>query len=276
MSEYLNRVDQVRKRCAEIFAKANSIYGITLPNIQIRFDLKGCSAGQAGVKMVMGQRTYYMRFNVDMMRNEGWDHLYNDTIPHEIAHIVCFYMQTDRRHGPVWKRCCKLLGGSGERCHDQKVKFAKGETYIYVATCGTQVSMSEKKHRTIQASGGTYTLKKTRGKIHKHCAWGRYGEEPRVHTAAPAPTAKVYEFGPGGHTKTFTYSELPKAAEAPAKVFTAKPAKKGSNADQVRALITSAKLFGKDMDSVVLRAVTELGMSKALAKTYVKNNWEKA
>jgi hypothetical protein len=50
----------------------------------------------------------------------------------------------------------------------------------------------------------------------------------------------------------------------------------GSKADAVRARIADAKRNAEHMDIVVLWAVSELGMSVALAKTYVKNNWAKA
>ena len=49
-----------------------------------------------------------------------------------------------------------------------------------------------------------------------------------------------------------------------------------SNADKVRAMITAAKVNGVDAAAVVGEVVATLGMKKALASAYVKNNWDKA
>jgi predicted SprT family Zn-dependent metalloprotease len=39
-----------------------------------------------------------------------------DTVIHELAHGVCFRLKLDRGHGYEFKRICKLMGGSGDRC----------------------------------------------------------------------------------------------------------------------------------------------------------------
>lgn len=48
-----------------------------------------------------------------------------------------------------------------------------------------------------------------------------------------------------------------------------------SKANQVRARILEAKEAGEDQAVVVAWAIENLGMSKGLANTYVKENWDK-
>ena len=43
----------------------------------------------------------------------------------------------------------------------------------------------------------------------------------------------------------------------------------------VRIMIAEAKVNGEEQGIVVARVVTELGFKTALAKVYVKNNWDK-
>ena len=41
-----------------------------------------------------------------------------DTVIHELAHAICMRNKTDKGHGAAFKRMCRLMGGSGERCLD--------------------------------------------------------------------------------------------------------------------------------------------------------------
>lgn len=148
------RRQMVLARCKDLIALANAKFNIQLPNVDIRFDLQGANAGQAG----RIRDRYFMRFNTDMMTNEGWNHLYNDTVPHELAHIVCFYRGNDRGHGKWWRYTCRQLGGSGNRCHSEEVTYAKGNTWYYVTKSGMVVALSNTRHRRIQ-QGGTYTFR---------------------------------------------------------------------------------------------------------------------
>jgi len=120
------RTKQVQTKVNQLINRANKLYGLTLPEITVRFDLRGRAAGQAG----RDYRGYYLRFNVDMMQNSSWDHLYTDTVPHEVAHIVCFVNpMLGKHHNPGWQRVCRQLGGSGQRCHKEEVTYANGKTY---------------------------------------------------------------------------------------------------------------------------------------------------
>lgn len=60
----------------------------------------------------------------------------------------------------------------------------------------------------------------------------------------------------------------------PAAVKTGEPVK-ATKADVVREMIREAKDTGTPVEQVVASVVQKLGMAKALATSYVKNNWNK-
>jgi predicted SprT family Zn-dependent metalloprotease len=170
---------QVEARCKELISLAETKFGIIMPPVEIRFDLRGRSAGQAGRKRTLKGDHYFMRFNTDMMVGSGWEHLYKDTIPHELAHVICFYRENDRAHGKWWRWTCRQLGGSGERCHSEEIEYAKGKTWYYVTKSGAVVTLSSIRHRKVQ-SGVSYLFKQF-GRVDRTC-WHstERPETPRV------------------------------------------------------------------------------------------------
>lgn len=177
-----HRFEQVIARCQEVIATANQMFGMNM-NPTIRIDIRGRTAGKAirdaVVNRITGERTIReltIRFNRDMVLGDGFDHIMNNTIPHEIAHLVCMVdPRRGKNHDRGWQRVCEVLGGNGKRCHNEKVKFAYG-ALVYVATCGTKVEVSKIRHTKIQR-GMTYKLK-TGGRLNRMCAWAPAGQEP--------------------------------------------------------------------------------------------------
>lgn len=161
------RKQQVLSKVEELTALARKRYGehCVPQNLQTRFDLRGRNAGQA----CHANGQYWMRFNTDMMQNEGWDHLIRNTVPHELAHIICMNLQWDRGHGKRWRNICLALGGTAERCHTETVKYAKGRTYHYTTSTGQTIALSQIRHRKIQ-QGASYSLRGG-GRIDRTCAY---------------------------------------------------------------------------------------------------------
>lgn len=247
---FADRVQQVRAKVAQLVAQYEARHpGQKVPQMEIRFDLRGRAAGQAGRR----GWSYFMRFNRDMMMNAGWDHLFNDTVPHELAHVICFANGSDHGHGLFWKRTCIALGGSGERCHTEAVTYAKGRTYVYTTSTGRTIHMSETKHRRIQG-GSSYTGRNGLGRIDRTCAYSLLGSTEIVRPAVSPKQVPVQTL-------------LPKPVQS--RDFGT------SNADLVRGRIMEAKRKGEGTQSVWTWAVSTLGMSPTLAKTYVRNNWHK-
>jgi hypothetical protein len=155
---------QVRAKCNEVFAKAKAFWpDMNFDNVGIRFDLKGRAAGMACRRA----NAYYMRFNADMLTRDAFDHVLNNTVPHEIAHIVCMMNpKLGRNHDAGWTRVCRLLGGNGERCHSEEVVYGKGDTYEYTTDRGHAVRVSSTIHRKIQR-GVEYAWRQGQGKVNK-------------------------------------------------------------------------------------------------------------
>jgi len=77
------QIDQVKARVAECIAKGEALFGVKMPHVQIRFDLRGRCAGVAGRRAGL----LYVKFNREhlVLGGKTWLHLLNDTVPHEIA-----------------------------------------------------------------------------------------------------------------------------------------------------------------------------------------------
>jgi predicted SprT family Zn-dependent metalloprotease len=257
MTDLAARKQAILDKISEVTALGNKLLGVTLPKINVRFDLSGRAAGQAGAK----NGSYYLRFNTQhmMLGGKTWDHILNGTVPHELAHSYC---QSNPRlgsqHDAGWKRVCLMLGGNGSRCYNADdapeavaMLYAKrkAKQVTYTTTSGATVSVSKQIHAKIQR-GVTYNVRQG-GQLTAQCSYS-------TNTQAPAVTQQTVQ------PKAAPVNNMPQAPKAG-----------GSNADKVRALIAYAKARGHSADTVIAAAVAQLGMTRALAATYTKNNWNK-
>ena len=246
-----DQIQAIRNKVAECVALAEKKFGIKMPQVQVRFDLTGRAAGMAGVRY--GQ--FYLRFNVNHIKLGGksWEHLLNDTVPHEVAHTVCqAFPRFGRNHDRGWKAVCVALGGNGNRCYseqDAPEAIAQMRPYVYITTNGHEVRVTKVIHSKIQ-KGSVYNFRQGKGQVNRQCQYS--------YMAAPAVAASK---------KPVVFSTAP--APAPKAVVPAG----ASKADMVRARIAQARARSEGAEVVVLWAVEVLGMSRSLAKTYVKNNW---
>lgn len=138
-------------------------------DIDVRFDLKGACAGQAGYTTSKGNREYFLRFNIDMIKDDRFNEILENTVPHELAHVIGFITGAFKNHDKNWKRVCKVLGGTGETYHRLEWTPAKvTKKFVYETTCGSKVTVGVNRHNKIQ-NGKTYVLSKTGGKLLKNC-----------------------------------------------------------------------------------------------------------
>jgi predicted SprT family Zn-dependent metalloprotease len=132
----------------ELIKVANNTFNIELPEVEIKFDLKGRSAGQA---IRYGDK-YTIRYNKDLIHNKSLLNMINDTVPHELAHIVLMFTKWGKGHDNVWKRVCVKLGGNGERCHNEEVQSCrKTKKFEYKTQFGPSIIVSSTIHKRIQA-----------------------------------------------------------------------------------------------------------------------------
>lgn len=162
------RLTEIVRRVQEVCAMAHTKYNLDLSNLDVRLDLRGKAAGKAGHR----GSAYYIRLNVDMIQNESFAAILKDTIPHEIAHIVCFLNPAlGANHDKGWKRVCLALGGTGSTTHTEPVTLArKTRKFRYVSTSGREVLISLQRHRAIQG-GKLYILNVDGSKLSRLCEY---------------------------------------------------------------------------------------------------------
>lgn len=181
-----DQIQRIKDRCNAVVLKAKELYGIDLSGVQVRFDLRGRCAGQAMRK----SGVYIVRFNRDMLTREAFNHVHDNTVPHEYAHIICFMNPSlGRNHDSGWERVCRALGGSGATRHSEEVVYGKGVTYEYITTAGHAVRLSQQRHARIQ-QGGTLTYRRGMGMVNKTCAFkvvGVSGQSIKDTTAIHQP-----------------------------------------------------------------------------------------
>ena len=173
-----NKIAQVVNRVDQLFKISKELFDVDLSETVVRFDLRGRVAGYATLTKQEGQRDQLsLRFNTDMMQNGGLDTIINDTVPHEISHLICMLRpELGRNHDRGWQTVCRMLGGSGSRTHNQPVVYAKGRTYLYTTTTGHQVALSEQRHRKVQ-TGSIYSVR-DKGFLNAQCDYELYAVKP--------------------------------------------------------------------------------------------------
>lgn len=175
--------EQVRAKCNEVVALAKSKYNVDLSKVAITFNLKGRVAGWACARGSFFARTYQVKFNHDMITRgdpEVLADMINDTVPHELAHIVCFINPVlGKNHDYGWASVCRALGGTGNRTHDNEVVYGRGITYEYTTDRGHKVRLNERRHQAIQR-GSFLTYRKGMGKVTQACAFSIVGHQGRT------------------------------------------------------------------------------------------------
>ena len=268
--------EQILAKCKEVMAVAANMFSLDMSQVGIRFDLKGRAAGMACRR---GSQ-YYMRFNTDMLGREAFDHVLNNTVPHEIAHIVCYMNpRLGGGHNSGWARVCAQLGGNATRCHKEDVVYGKGTTYEYTTSAGHTHRFSQVIHRKIQAGLATYTLRGGKGRIDRTSAYaivghqGRTLAEPIVKKAAPVtapmqaviPTAPVRL--PTFHIGAPAVTVAPKAATS----FAAG----ASKASIARAIMLAGHTRGLSYEDIITAIMAATGHERQLARATYKANCAK-
>jgi predicted SprT family Zn-dependent metalloprotease len=261
------RKQEIIAKVQQCIERGNQLYGITLPHLAIHFDLKGRAAGMACKR----GHQYYLRFNTDMMTREAWDHIINDTVPHEVAHSFCqFQPRLGRNHDAGWARVCRDLGGNGERCHSEEVVYGKGYTYEYITDRGHKVRMGDKHHQMVQR-GVPLMYKKGKGTVKQNCQYSVVGyggktlANPRVFnpttTVAPPPVSTAPVVRP--------------VAPAPRTVAPTPFAGNASKASISRSIMLAGHGRGQTYEQIIAAMMAACGYDRQLARATYKANFHK-
>lgn len=269
---------QIIDKCKTVFAKATELYGLDMSQVGIHFDLKGRAAGMACRR----GNQYFMRFNRDMLTREAFDHVLNDTVSHEIAHICCFMNRTlGSNHDAGWARVCRALGGTGDRTHSEEVVYGKGHTYEYTTDRGHKVRMGDRHHATVQR-GIPLRYKNNKGTVTKECAYSIVGVQGRT-LAAPivkvsakvVPVqaiipASVPVVNPLVTAARGSYT-IGVAAPTPRTPATAMPAG-ASKASIARAIMLAGHTRGETYENVITAIMRATGHDRQLARATYRAN----
>ena len=87
--------------------KANDLYGLNEPPIEVRLDLRGRSSGMFCTR----QRRCWIRYNPWIFERHFQASL-TQTVPHEVAHYICNrrFGRKVRPHGPEWAGIMRDFG----------------------------------------------------------------------------------------------------------------------------------------------------------------------
>lgn len=260
------RYQAMQDQVSRVLAHAEKLYGVKI-SPTVSFNLRGRVAGWAGCTLCRVTRTasnFRLRFNCELIEGKHFDDMVNNTVPHEIAHLVC-YARPDlgSKHDAGWQRVCLALGGDGKRCHTYEVSL-RGGGFTYRATCGTLLTVSRQIHNKIQ-QGQSRVLKKTRGRVDRFCAWAPQGQ-PLPEVPQMRKIAEMVVPQPRATNPRPVAPIVPAATQA------------GDNlswAEKVRRLIQAHKPQGISQETVISLAVVNLGMTKARARSCVKAHWDR-
>jgi len=276
------RFAAITDKTKEVLARAKSLYGVTL-NPMISFNLRGRVAGWASCKLcrMTLTRQYTLKFNRDLITGKHFEDIRDETVAHEVAHLVCFANpMLGKNHNEGWKRVCLALGGNGKSRHSYDVEYAAG-TFVYVSDRGANINVSKIRHGKIQ-NGMSYRFKGGKGNVDRYCAWAPAGQTPRVTNKKPVATITASNPGGAWVPPVTAWDEMIAAVRRkiqnvpiiPANAAT-RAATGGSKADQVRGFIREAKRDGHNQGWAVQLAQSVLGMPRGQAIRYVTENWDK-
>ena len=136
-SENLVQLAESAVRKAE--EQARKHFGIRLPDAEIDYSLRGRCAGQA--RVTRNGKTF-LRLNLQLL-SENLDDFLQQTIPHEVAHLVVNWQnrkkrQRPRPHGDSWQNVMQeCFGLEPVRCHSYKTRPARivPRNFLYRCNC---------------------------------------------------------------------------------------------------------------------------------------------
>lgn len=137
------------RRIHELLHQAQDHFRQSMPQVEVRFDLKGTTAGQA--KINPGSPPV-IRLNQQLMEQNP-ERFLERTVPHEVAHVVAYSLHCNiKPHGAEWKQIMSFSGADARRCHDYDITHArqrKLQRFDYRCECRSH-SLTSIRHNRVQ------------------------------------------------------------------------------------------------------------------------------
>ena len=145
---------EVRAAVAEWIARARAVTGAStrrLPVPDVRFDLRGRSAGQA--VYAKRSRRCHIRINAELLASHPQEML-DVTVPHEVAHVAIYrlYGMRAKPHGAEWKALMSAFGVAASACHNMTTTPARRLTrFRYRCGCAEPAWLTSIRHKRVLA-----------------------------------------------------------------------------------------------------------------------------
>lgn len=167
----LHKVEELIKLARKIYNREFKMPGVS-------FELTGTTAGKA----YCGRDLISLNY---VLFKENEKDFYEDTIPHEIAHLITWalYGRKAKAHGAEWKKVMLSIGASPSRCHNYDVSSVrkKKSGYNYVCKCNIVHTLTKARHTKIANGYSSVICKKCKSQL-----WLEGTAAPSV--TRPSPT----------------------------------------------------------------------------------------
>jgi len=140
--------EDIIQRTKEIRELAYSKFAMAEFPLDISFDLKGGTAGKAGM---VNQRPT-LKFNL-AFADSNLPAFLSDTVIHEMAHIVEMRLHGESSHGYRWATIMYILGGIPTRCvqYEHSVQTnRRSRNNVYQCECGKVFHLTNVMHKSIE------------------------------------------------------------------------------------------------------------------------------
>lgn len=151
--DHQSLIEQASHLTRSLIQKAETHYRIRIPLRDIRFDLKGRSAGMA---VFPRHGRPYIRYNRLMLSKQPEEFL-SQTLPHEVAHLVARRLHGSgiRPHGDEWKRVMAFFGAKANRCHNFTLvdgHYRQLQRFSYACQCRQHELTSIRHNRVLKGT----------------------------------------------------------------------------------------------------------------------------
>ncbi|MCO3749276.1 hypothetical protein FA132_28750 [Pseudomonas aeruginosa] len=145
----LDLVLEAMRRTRDCLAVAEAHFGRPFLLTSISFNLKGGAAGK--VEITDRHTSFKIRYNRVLLESHP-EHLLEQTVPHEVAHLVAFqqYGPGIKPHGAEWQSVMSdVFKVKPERCHSMPMSAATGRPFIYRCSCRSEIPLTLKMHEKL-------------------------------------------------------------------------------------------------------------------------------
>ncbi|MBL4817449.1 MAG: SprT family zinc-dependent metalloprotease [Shewanella sp.] len=137
------RHQQIAEQVVDCYRQAEAYLQRTFPRPEIKFTLKGKSAGTAHLQLNL------LRFNATLLA-ENHQAFIDQVVPHEICHLLAYQLYGKvKPHGKEWQALMiKVYQLEPATTHSLNTESVAGKTFDYLCDCGS-IPLSIRRHNKV-------------------------------------------------------------------------------------------------------------------------------